>query len=416
MPQSEHDVVVIGAGIVGVCCALWCKIKGVENVLLIDRDKPGAGTSFGNACTFADYGCVPINNPSLFHKLPKMMLDVQSPLRVDFLYALKHLPWMWKFLSHCRAEKVEQIVTGLAALLRHTLDGYEPLIKHAGAEDLVMKNGAIYVYSSEENYQAARADNEKRRRSCETFHELNENEIYELEPNLTRRFKRGLYFEHTRYVVNPLRFTTRLFETFLAHGGQWWQSAVTHATYDENGVKVFCANGKTVSANKVIVAAGAHSKTIKGSGAEDLPLDTERGYHVLFKNKQSSLNRVVGWAEGGFYAVPIDQGLRVAGTVEIAGLRAPPTQRRIDYLNLRANEMITGLGSHDEDWIGYRPTMPDSLPVIGPSHRSKDVLFAFGHHHLGLTLGGITGKIIADLLGEKEPDIDLTPYRPARFL
>ena len=181
-------------------------------------------------------------------------------------------------------------------------------------------------------------------------------------------------------------------------------------------VTVHLEDGAVVRCRRLVVAAGAWSRTIQGSGAEDLPLDAERGYHVVFRHHGGRVRRPVAWVEGGFYAVPTAHGLRVAGTVELAGMNPEPTSERIDYLTRRSRELLGDVGAPDETWLGFRPTFPDSLPVIGPSHRSPQVLFAFGHQHIGLTLGGITGKLIADLVAGRTPPVDLTPYGARRFL
>ena len=229
-------------------------------------------------------------------------------------------------------------------------------------------------------------------------------------------FHSGVRFLGGRHVLDPQALVTRLFDRFIKDGGEFIQDTVKSVEARGDSVDIQLANGKTHSAGKLVIAAGAHARSIKGSGAEDLPLGVERGYHVMFAEHAHRVTRPVAWAEGAFYATPMSTGLRLAGTVEIDRLDAPENPARTRALTKRAHVMFgTELGEPTSTWLGYRPTMPDSLPVIGTSHRSDRILFAFGHQHLGLTLGSITGRIIADLAEDRLPNFDISAFAPGRF-
>lgn len=414
MPDPEFDIAIAGAGIVGVSCALWAQMRGLK-VLLVDGNPPGSGTSSGNAGTIATYACVPVNSPSIVSGLPFYLFSKESPLGFDWRHALTNMPWMLSFLRNCSKDRVSTITDHLGDLLSHADAGLDPLIEAAGAQDLLVSNDCLYVWSTREGYEGAKASNKARKRNGVAFDLLEADDILALEPALKMPIHKGLLYKGARHVRNPLMLTQRLHAKFMAMGGTWVQQPVTETAVVGDEVTLMLGDGTKHRAGKCVIAAGAHSKSIKGSGASDTPLDTERGHHVLYKNQGHLISRPVGWADAGFYAVPMEPGLRVAGTVELAGLSKPKSKGRLDYLARKAVEMFGDLGPPDEDWLGFRPTFPDSLPAIGPSAKSPNILYAFGHQHIGLTLAGITGRIIADLAEGRAPNFDVSPFDPKRF-
>lgn len=414
MNRAFYDIAVIGAGIVGACCALWLQKRGLK-VLLIDRDPPASGASYGNACTIANYGCVPINNPALPRQLPGLMFAKDSPLSIDWAYAVRNLPWMISFLRHCSEARVRHITDSLARLLQHSAAGLDPLLDLAAARDLIVCNDCLYVYSSKKGFAAAENSIESRLRNGVDLDVLEPGEIRELEPNLKLPIHKGLRFNGARHVRNPQTLVQRFVDKFVSDGGVWRQDRVMKTEAGADGVSLSLQNGEAIVARKCVVAAGAHSKLIPGTGAQLTPLDTERGYHVQYRQHANLLSRPVGWADAGLYATPTDVGLRFAGTVELAGLKKPANKKRIDYLHRMSHAMLGDLGVPQQDWMGFRPTLPDSLPVIGVSAVSDNILLAYGHHHLGLTLGGITGKIISEIVCGESASIDISAYAPGRF-
>ena len=414
MANEHFDVAVIGAGIVGVCCASWLQRTG-KRVAVLDRNPAGTGTSYGNAGTLAPFGIAPINHPNLIKSLPQLLFSKSSALTVDWGYALTHLPWMLSFLRNCRQDKVDHISNTMGTLQAHSDAGLNPLIKEAKADDLIAAIGAVYCYSTEQAYEKSAYARQMREKHGVRFETLSGNEIREMEPELKFPIHKGYHFLDSRHVRDSKALTERLFEHFLRQGGSWRQHEVDHVSSGTDTVTITTKSGEAISCGTLVVAAGAHSKSIKGSGADKLPLDTERGYHIVYHGHQDRISRVVGWQEGGFNATPMNGGLRFAGTVEIAGLEKPLNPDRISFLKGMASQMFDGLGEPQEEWLGYRPTLPDSLPVISRSPVSDRILLAFGHHHLGLTLSGITGRIIADFADGRSPNFDVSGFDAKRF-
>lgn len=412
--NEKKTIAVIGAGIVGTSCALWLQIKGFS-VILVDPEKPGSGTSYGNACTIADYGCVPVNSPTIFKRLPNLLFSKDSPLSIDFGYAMSHLSWQFRFLANCRKAKVDRITRILGKLLAKTYEGLEPLIEFSGSQHLLSQQGCMYVYKTLHEYEKARASNQMRRDQGAEFTELDSVDIRELEPNIKMHFDKGLLFNKASQVINPQSLTTSYFDSFLSNQGQYVQQRALSVDHENAALLINLENGEKLNADRAVIAAGAFSRQIMGTGANRLPLDTERGYHVQYAGLQSLLKRPVSWNEAGFYATPMDEGLRLAGTVEIAGYGETMNPRNLNYLVRKGQEMFDLPQHPDQEWLGFRPTLPDSLPAIGYSPYSEYILFAFGHHHLGLTLSGITGKLIAELINDEEPSHNLKPFNPNRF-
>jgi len=410
--MQDFDIAVIGAGIVGTSAALWAQMRG-HRVLLADPNPPGSGTSAGNACTLATYACLPVNDPSVLTGLPKLMLSTDSPLALSYAHALRNPRWMLSFLANCRAARARTIAGHLAELLSHADAGLNPLIAEAGAEDLVVARGQLSIWSTEAGAQGAEAGLALRRSLGVPFTELTPEEARTLEPGVQLPIARAVHFTAARHIRDPEELVRRMHARFLDLGGTWRQTAVTAVTPHDSGTEIALGDDR-LTAGRVVLAAGAFSSRVKGAGAEALPLGTERGYHLLYAGEGHRLTRPVGWGEGGFYAVPMARGLRLAGTVEIASLDAPENPGRLAYIARKGAEMLGPLPAPDSHWLGFRPTMPDSLPVLGYSPQSDRIIHAFGHQHLGLTLGGITGRIVADLAEGRQPNLDIAPFRPDR--
>jgi D-amino-acid dehydrogenase len=358
---------------------------------------------------------VPINSPAVFTSLPALLFSRESPLAINYRYALKNLGWMLSFLAFCRREKVEAIGRELGSLLRHADAGIDPLIAEAGAQDLLVSNDCLYVWSTAAGYEEARPGNRMRREQGVVFEEIGGEEVLKLEPSIRLPVHRGLLFRGARHVLNPQELVLRLHRRFTALGGATIRAAVESVRHDDAGVTVTLAGQRELRASHFVVAAGAHGKAIGGSGVDELPLGVERGYHITFSRHGDRVSRPVGWAEAGLYATPMGLGLRLAGTVELDAVSAAPNLQRIAYLRRRARQMFGDLGEPQQEWLGFRPTMPDSLPVIGPSRRSGRIIHAFGHQHVGLTLGGITGRIVTDIIQQKEPVPDISRLSDRRF-
>jgi D-amino-acid dehydrogenase len=412
---NQYDIAIAGSGIVGMSTALWAQRRGLKAVIC-DPNPAGSGTTFGPACTIATYACVPINSPSVIAGMPGLLLSKDSPLTLNYWHAIKNSRWMLSFLANCRSSRVKAIGAELGALLGHANAGLDPLIADIGAEDLMVNEDCLYVWSTRAGFEGAAQGNELRRRQGVAMQEVGVDEVRALEPALKMPVYRGLRFQGTRFVLHPQKLVERMQGQFVQNDGTTISATVQSVDPDANGVTVKLDDGSTLTAGHFIVAAGAHSKSIKGAGVEALPLGVERGYNVTYADHQSKLSRPVGWAEAGFYATPMELGLRIAGTVELNDLSAASNPDRIAYLRRRAAQMFGKLDGPSSEWLGYRPTMPDALPVIGKSHVSARIIHAFGHQHIGLTLGGITGQIVTDIILGQTPACDISGLTGQRFL
>ncbi|MGR3760291.1 NAD(P)/FAD-dependent oxidoreductase [Roseobacteraceae bacterium NS-SX3] len=410
--MAEFDVAVAGAGMVGVSTVLWAQMRGMR-VLLLDPKPPGSGTSSGSACTIATYACMPVNDPSVFTDLPRLLFAKDSPLAFSLAHAAAHPRWMLSFLANCRSAPARRIAGLLAQLLAQADSGLDPLIEEAGAQDLIEARGQLSVWSTEKAADAATAGLEFRRAQGIPLREIAPEDARAMEPGLKLPIARAVHYPAARHVRDPLALIGRFHRRYTDLGGETAAAKVTGLRASGAEVEI-TAGPKRYTAKHAVIACGAFSRSVTGAGTRALPLGTERGYHLMFAGEAGRVTRPVGWGEGGFYAVPTAKGLRLAGTVEIAGLKAPPNPDRLAYLARQGEAMLGPLPEASSSWLGFRPTMPDALPVIGKSPASDRIFHAFGHQHLGLTLGGITGRIVTDLIGGCDPGLDVAPFSPAR--
>ena len=407
------NIAVIGAGIVGICSAYFLKKSGF-NVTLIDREKPGSMTSFGHACTFADYANVPVNYPGLIWDIPSMLLRKDGPLAVDFFYILKNLPWAISFLKNCKKEKVNEIANSLTNLLKHSQISYDEIFQDVNVKEYISYEENLYLFDSKKSYENYEYANIIRKNNNVKVRNLNKDEVKELEPNLADVYYAGQVFTGSRHTTNPLAISTKIFEKYLELGGIYIKQNVTNLIQKENNIEIYLGN-KKINFDKMIVCAGAWSNKIANLLGENFPLDTERGYHILFNTNEKLIKRPVAWSESGFYLIQIHDGVRAAGTVEIAGINKEPNLKRIKMIERQSRKVLPQLGEIKSTWMGRRPTLPDSLPIIGESSKNKNIIYAFGHQHIGWTLGAITGKIVSTITNGNKPNINIEAYSPNRF-
>jgi len=341
----------------------------------------------------------------LLRRLPSLLFSSDSPLSLNLAYVL----------MNCRQHKVDRITRLLGKLLAKVHEGLDPLLDMADARDLLSQQGFMHVYRDQSEFNAAKRSNQARREQGSNFIELDRGDIQDLEPNLKPSFERGLLFDSISHVLDPMALCQRYFDCFQRNQGEYIRQRAVAVEHDTDSVQLRLDNGGNLQVDRIVVAAGAFSKSISGIPMRLLKLDTERGYHVQFSNMQHLLTRPVSWQNAGFYATPMNHGLRFAGTVEIAGYHKEMNPRMLSYLTRKAHEMFELPAQPDQEWLGFRPSCPDALPVIGYSTGSEYVLFAFGHQHLGLTLAGITGKLIAELVNGEQPSHNITPFSPRRF-
>ncbi len=406
-------IAVVGAGIVGICTSYFLQKSGFK-VTLIDKEDPGTMTSFGHACTFADYANIPVNSPSLFKEIPSMLFKKNGPLAIDLFYICKNLPWAYKFLKNCRKEKVEDIANSLANFLKHARLSYDSIFEEVDVSQYIKNEENIYLFDSKKSYQEYSYATSLRKENNIEVRELNKKQIHDLEPNLAPVFYAGQLFVGSRHTTNPLAISRKIFESFIRNGGESIRENVKNLSQKENAIDIILSKEK-LEFDEIIICAGAWSNYIAKMVGENFPLDTERGYHVLFETDQQLINRPIAWSESGFYLIQIEEGIRAAGTVEIAGLDKPHNYKRTDMIERQARKILPQLGKVKSTWMGRRPTLPDALPIIGKSKKNKNIFYAFGHQHIGWTLAAVTGRAIDSLVKGSQPNFDIAAFNPTRF-
>ena len=413
LDRIVKNIAVIGAGIVGICSAYFLKKSGF-NVTLIDKEKPGTMTSFGHACSFADYANVPVNYPGLIWDIPSMLLRKDGPLAIDLFYILRNLPWAISFLKNCKKEKVNEIASSLTNLLKHSQISYDEIFQDVDVSEYISHEENLYLFDTKKSFEDNEYANVIRKNNNVKVRNLNKNEVKELEPNIADVYYAGQIFTGSRHTTNPLAISNKIFDKFLELGGIYINQNVKNIIQKENKIELRLED-KNFYFDKIIVSTGAWSNQIANKFGDKFPLDTERGYHILFDTNEKLINRPVAWSESGFYLIQIHDGIRAAGTVEIAGLKKPPNKKRLAMIERQSRKVLPQLREVKSTWMGRRPTLPDSLPVIGKSQNNNNIIYAFGHQHVGWTLGAVTGKIIDSLSKDQVPNIDISAYAPDRF-
>ena len=412
MEEKKIRIGVIGAGIQGVCNALFLQKKGFE-VTLFDRDGPGNSATYGNAGHFSPYASVPLNRPDVLTDIPSMLLSSRGPLALKWNYVFKMIPWFIKFIMNCSKKNMMHTAKNMHQILDLALPAYDELFEEIDINGLVENKGIIYIWN-DKNLKSRELENSIRKELGVDHQILSPKEIHDLEPNIKPIYHGGVFYNYARHARNPKKILIKLFENFIQKGGKFLKLNVQELNFDDNK-PVIRSEVQRFIFDKLVITCGAFSKQLTDKLHENIPLDTERGYHIHFKDYDHLISRPVVHANYGFGMTPMEQGLRVVGTVEFGGLNNPLTKARIKNLIENAKEMLDGLPEHEDEWLGFRPSLPDFLPVIGPSKNYKNVFYSFGHHHLGWTLGAISGKIISKMITNENTNLDLKPYSSLRF-
>ena len=411
--EKKLKVGIVGAGIQGISNALFLQKKGFE-VTIFDKDEPGSpAASYGNAGHFSPYACVLMNRPDVLTDVPAMLLSSTGPLALKWNYVPKMIPWFLKFIRNCTTKRMMHTAKNMHQILDLALPAYDELFDEIDLEGLVEKKGILYVWN-DQSLKSRDLEIRVRNELGVDQQVVTPKEIHDLEPHLKPFYHGGVYYQYGRHARNPKRILLKLFDLFLKKGGKFLKINVQDINFD-NEKPVIKTEVQRFIFDKLVIACGAFSKRLPDNLDEKIPLDTERGYHVHFKDCDHLLSRPVIFSNRGFGITPMEQGLRVVGTVEFGGLKNPPSKGRIKNLIDNAKYMLDDLPEHQDEWMGFRPSLPDFLPVIGPSKNHKNVFYSFGHHHLGWTLGPISGKIIAGMIADENTNLDLKPYSSLRF-
>jgi len=408
-----NSVGIIGAGIQGVCIGLQLTKKGIP-VTIFDREDPGSMSSYGNAGHFSPYAVVQLNRPDVIYDIPKMLLSSYGPLALKWNYIPKMIPWILKYLKSSTKKSMMHTTKFMHQILDLSLDAYDEILSEIDTTNLVERKGIIYIWTNK-NLKSRKMEIKIRNDLGIKQRLLSREEVLELEPNLNPVFDAGVIYDYAYHARDPKGITKKLFELYLKLGGKFKKEEVTNVEQTRFNQTQVKTNSGNFNFEKIVLACGAFSKKLTDQLGEKIPLDTERGYHIHYKKMDHLLKRPVIFLDRGFGMTPMNQGLRAVGTVELGGFDNPISKKRIDYIDKCAKELLPQLGEFQDEWLGFRPTLPDFLPVIGPSLKNKNIIYAFGHHHLGWTLGAITGKIVSGIVNEEKTNLDLTPYSSARF-
>jgi D-amino-acid dehydrogenase len=419
MDPGKKTVAVIGAGMVGVAVASYLQRDG-HDVVIIDPEPPGQGASFGNAGCFNPSSVVPVAGPSALSKIPGYLTDPLGPLAIRWSYLPKLTPWLIRHALAATPARIEAQARALKSLLSPCLDALMPLVRDAGAESLVARDGILVAYRSEATWRAEKQAWDLRRRNGIVWDELNGDDLRQFDPSLSHDLIRAKFIPGNGHTFNPGGLVVTLAAAVQSRGGRLMRARATGFALDGNRLRAVRTPSGDVPASAAVIACGAHSKPLAAGLGNTVPLETERGYHLMIRNPEAMPRLPTNDADYKFVATPMQEGLRLAGTVEFAGLTAKPNWERSRMLLRCASQLCPALSkSYAQDrismWMGHRPETPDSLPVIGPSRRSPNVFYAFGHGHVGMTGAPYTGNVIAALVAGRPAPIDLTPFRPDRF-
>lgn len=414
--SHEQKIAVVGGGIIGLCIALKLQLDGAQ-VTIIDKRGVGEGCSKGNAGHFATEQVFPLATPALLPQLPKMLLSSTSPVSIRFQDIHKTSPWMIRFLLKARKQPTEHATQALTSLNEVAMESWFNLLEKVGLKHLVSMNGSLLTFESESLFKAYRPTMKALNKQGVSCYVWDKNTLRSKLPNLSDAVNYGVFFPETGHSLNPYKLCVELGSAFFSSGGNWLNEQVEDAFFDGD-LGVVLTKHESHSYDKVVIATGAESTDlVKKLTGVKVPLQAERGYHLMVPELKDCLPFPVSSADRKFIMTPMDEGLRLAGTVEYASVDAPPNMKRANMLKDLAKGLLNSDCQPDlcgEKWVGNRPSLPDSLPVID-SREGGRILLAFGHQHLGLTQAAITAELISQLNSRRDVSLDISPFALSRF-
>jgi D-amino-acid dehydrogenase len=412
--MGASDVIVIGAGVIGLSAAIAAQARGLS-VTVLDRKGPAAGASAGNAGAFAFTDILPMASPGIMRKAPGWLLDPLGPLSVPPAYALKIAPWMFQFWRACSPRRVKASTDAQVALMTLSRDELEPFLARTGTMRMLRKEGNLQVYEGEAEFQASLPGWQLRAEHDIEFRHVDTAAMGEIQPGLSPRFTRGTFTPGWYSIGDPKLYVFALADHFRAMGGSIQRAEVKALRQIGEQVEI-ATEGETRRAGQVVVSAGAFSHRITATLGDRIPLETERGYNTTLPHSAFDLRTQITFGGHGFVVTRLSSGIRVGGAVELGGLKLPPNFRRAEAMLKKAKAFLPGLDDRDgTQWFGFRPSLPDSLPAIGRARTAPRVIYAFGHGHLGLTQSTGTARLVADLLTDQLLPVDMSPFSPQRF-
>ena len=414
MKNEMKPIVVIGAGIVGVSTALWLQNQGKE-VVLVDKALPGNGASMGNAGLLAQWAMVPVNAPELWKSAPKYLLSKSSPIFLRWHYFPKLLPWLIKFMANATESRSKKIIENLAPLVQDSVDQHKSLVKGTSAEKWLLDSKFSYIYKTQEAFKADAYGWKVKSEYGFIPNLVLGNDVRDEEPILSPDVRCMAVLEGQGHITNPLGYVTALFDVFQKNGGKFIKKSVKNLNTLNDQIYSVQLEDEEIICQKAVVTSGIWSKNLIKNLKIKVPLETERGYHIVYENPSIEPRNPMMITEGKFAVTPMTTGLRCAGTVELGGLNASASKRPIDFIKKVSQKTFPELKFENiSEWMGFRPTLPDSLPMIGEIDNTG-IFTGFGHQHIGMTSGPKTGYILAQLVSDNKPNLDISGYSPKRF-
>lgn len=416
MPKSHKiEVAVVGAGIVGVSTAIWLQRDGYS-VTLIDRLGPGEGTSHGNAGVLASNSIVPVTTPGLWKKAPGMLLDPDGPLFLKWSYLPRMLPWLVKYMRNCKPDEVRRIASAIAGVVGNSLTEHQQLSKGTNAARWITPSDYVFVYRDRAHFEQDQFGWALRKINGYSWEELEGDAFHAYDATFRSTAGFGVRCPDNGHIKDPGRYVKDLATHFTEQGGTLRIADVQDVVRDDNKVAGLLTDQGRIDCERVVIATGAWSKPLAKMLGVEVPLETERGYHMEFYDPSIVPRAPSMVAAGKFVLTPMDGRLRLAGLVEFGGLDAPPREAAFDLLERSLQKAIPGITwGETKKWMGHRPAPADSIPVIGEVQGAKGAYLGFGHHHIGLTAGPKTGRLLADMIAGRTANMDLAPYSPSRF-
>jgi D-amino-acid dehydrogenase len=415
LADEPLDVVIVGGGIIALASAQKLLAAG-RRVTIIERKGIAQGTSFGNAAALAFSDILPLAASGKIRQVPKWLMDPLGPLSIPPAYALKIAPWLWRFWREGRPDRIQRSIAAQVALMRLAAREMASLVAESAMGAMVRHDGSLELYESEAEFARSMPGWQARAAHGVTFEHVRGERLAALQPGLSAGFVAGTFVPGWQTVSNPYDFALALARAVQASGALFLRGEVSAITPSGAGVAIRLADGGQLTAAAGVIATGAWSRRLTDPLGDRIPLETERGYNTTLPLGAFDVRRQLIFGGHGFVITPLVDGLRVGGAVELGGLDLPPNFKRSAAMLKKATGFLPGLKPEGgQQWMGFRPSLPDSLPVIGPSCASPRIVYAFGNGHLGLTQSAGTGRLVRELVCGETPSIDVSPFRPGRF-